>query len=564
VSADSALARAEWQPVIFGERLRRASLLALVPSWPLRPFRLHVLRNHSFEFVASVLRPFLAYAGWESQITYSGYDDSFSEPPDPDADVVMVWVDFDRYRLDAEQLAEWMNGRLTVLRQATDSPILISDWGAAGDGAVRFNAALRASAEKLPDVYLAEQSAVARSLGDAYLDRRSALVSAMALSDAACLETARQLGLDLLPGLLEPGIKAVALDFDGTLYEGVLGDDGPGAIVITSAHADLHRRLLELRDRGIFLAGVTRNEPADVDRLFTERKDFTLRREHFSSLVAGWDPKAKSLDRVAGELRIGVDAILFIDDNAGELASAASELPGIRCFHAGEPRLTIRALGLFPGLKRFVATASDRLRVRDLAAAAERDERQRQSADPDSYLRSLDIELGFAVDSRADLQRMHELSNKTNQFNTALLRLSAVEVTTYMDQPERHVVSISLRDRLSESGVIGAVFTRLDGRRLMVDEVDISCRALGRRLERLMVLEAVRRAIGLADVAEVAFRFRSGPRNVPARQWLEELAGPFHDGAGPAAIPWDAAEVARLVASAPVRVRDGHVLEQAA
>jgi len=564
MSAESTLARAGWQPVIFGERLRRADLLALVPSWPLQSFRLHVLRNHSFEFVASVLRPFLAYAGWEAQITYSDYDDSLSEPPDPKADVVLVWVDFDRYRLDGDQLAKWIDRRLTLLRQATDSPILVTDWGADGDAAVRFNAALRASTERLPDVCVAEQSAIARSLGKGYLDRRGALVSAMALSDVACLETARQFGLGVMPGILEPGIKAVALDFDGTLYEGVLGDDGPAGIVITAAHAELHRRLLELRIRGIFLAGVTHNEPADVDRLFAERKDFALRREHFSSLVVGWSPKRDGLRRVAGDLRIAADAILFIDDNPGELASAASELPGIRCFHAGEPSLTVRAVGLFPGLRRSASTATDRLRVRDLAAAAKRDEKQRQSKDPDSYLRSLDVQLGFAVDSRADQRRMQELSNKTNQFNTALLRLSATEVARYIDEPARHAVSISLRDRLSDSGVIGAMFTRLDGRRLVVDEVDISCRALGRRLERLMIMEAVRRAIGSGDVAEVAFAFRPGPRNTPAREWLAEVAGPFPEGAGSVSTPWNAAEVDRLLASAPVHVREGHLLREAA
>jgi FkbH-like protein len=564
VSAESTLARAGWQPVIFGERLRRTDLLALAPKWPLQPFRLHVLRNHSFEFVASVLSPFLAYAGWEARITYSEYDDSLSEPPEPNADIVLVWVDFERYRLDADQLAEWIDRRLTLLRQGINSPILVSDWGADSDVAVRFNAALRASTDRLLDVYVVEQSAIARSLGKGYLERRGALVSAMALSDAACLETARQLGLDLLPRLLEAGLKAVALDFDGTLYEGVLGDDGPGGIVITAAHAALHRRLLELRDRGIFLAGVTHNESADVDRLFAERKDFALRREHFSSLVTGWTPKPDSLRRVAGDLRIAPDAILFIDDNAGELASAASELPGIRCFHAGVPSLTIRALELFPGLRRFASTASDRLRVRDLAAASERDEGQRQSGDPASYLRSLDVELGFAVDSRADKQRLQELSNKTNQFNTALRRLSAIEVARYVEDPERHAVAISLRDRLSDSGIIGAVFTRFDGRRLVVDEVDISCRALGRRLERLMILEAVRRAIGSSDVVEVAFVFQPGPRNTPAREWLVDVAGAFDDAAGSVSIPWNAAEVARILASAPVRIREEHVLGEAA
>jgi FkbH-like protein len=563
VSAQPWLARASWQPIIFGERLRRADLLALKPSWPLRPFRLQVLRNQPFEFVDSVLQPFLAYAGWEAQTAYSDYDDSLSLPAGPDADVILVWVDFERFRMPADALAEWIHGRLASLRITTKAAILVSDWAEASDAATSFNLELRHSAERLPGVYVADQAAIARTLGAQYVDRRVARVSGMRLSDAACLLTARQMGLGWLPAILEPGIKAVAVDFDGTLYGGVLGEDGPGGLCVTPAHLDLQRQLLALRERGIFLAGVTRNEATDIDGLFAQRPDLPLRREHFSSLIASWDSKADSLRRIADELRISPEAVLFIDDNPGELATAAAAWPDIRCLHAADPALTARALACYPGLVRLTTAPSDALRISDLAAAAARDQAERQSLDPNAYLASLDVELIFAVDPGHQHQRMHELSTKTNQFNSALLRLTPSDVARYLDEPERHVVSIALRDRLSDSGVIGAVFTRLDGARLIVDEVDISCRALGRHLEQVMIMEAVRLAIAGNSVTAVTFAFAAGPRNAPARAWLEELAGSGIDG-GTVSIAWDASAVERLLASTPVRVRDESAAERAA
>jgi FkbH-like protein len=550
--------------VIFGERLRRADLLALKPSWPLRPFRLRVLRNQPFEFVDSVLHAFLAYAGWRAQTSYSDYDDSLSLPAGPEADVVLVWLDFARFQLSADELAGWIDGRVASLRHATAAPVLITDWPATSDAAAGFNTALRQIADRLPGVYVADQGAIARALGDGYLDRRAVRVAGMSLSDAACLETARQLGLGLLPAVLEPGIKAVAVDFDGTLYAGVLGEDGPGGLTVTAAHLDLQRQLLALRDRGVFLAGVTRNQPADLDRLFAERPDLALHREHFSSLVASWDAKAESLRRVAQELRLNPDAFLLIDDNAGELASCAAAWPGLRCLHAADAAVTARALRCYPGLMRVKTTAADQLRVKDLAASAARERAQREDADPSAYLRSLQIELTFAVDARDHQQRLHELSLKTNQFNTGLLRLSPVDVARYIDEPGRHVVSIALRDRLSDSGLIGAVFSRLEGPRLIVDEVDISCRALGRGLEPLMIMEAVRRGIGTNPVTAVTFAFQAGPRNAPARAWLEELAGPIPEGHRAVSIPWDGATVQRSLASAPVRVRDDRMAGRAA
>jgi predicted enzyme involved in methoxymalonyl-ACP biosynthesis len=125
-------------------------------------------------------------------------------------------------------------------------------------------------------------------------------------------------------------------------------------------------------------------------------------------------------------------------------------------------------------------------------------------------------------------------------------------------------VSIALRDRLSDSGLIGAVFTRLEGQRLIVDEVDISCRALGRGLEPVMIMEALRRGIAENPVTAVTFAFQAGPRNGPARAWLEELAGPVPDGTGAVSVAWDASAVRRLLASTPVHVRDDRVVGRAA
>jgi len=564
MTAESWIARATWQPVIFGERLRRSDLLGLAPTWPRRAFRLSVLRNQPFEFIASVLRPFLAYAGLEAQVAYSDYDDSLAGLPDDGADLVFLWLDFQRYQMSVPELIGWIEDRIVSLRRASRCPLLISDWPAQIPEARQFNEALRDVAAKFPGVHVADQAAIARSIGPGYIDRRVKQVSGTTLSDAAYLETARQLGLVWFPAALGPGIKGVAVDFDGTLYDGVLGEDGPDGITITASHLDVQRRLLELRDRGIFLAGVTRNDPADIEHLFAARSGMALRRDDFSSLIASWEPKTQGLRRVADDLRISPDALLFIDDNPGELAAVADAWPGIRCLHASDARVTAAAIAMYPGLMRLRATEADQVRVKDLAAAAARDEAQRHTADPIAYLRSLQVELGFAVDARADQPRLHELSNKTNQFNTALLRLSEVDVARYLDDPARHAISISLRDRLSDSGIIGAVFTRLEGRCLWVDEIDVSCRALGRQLEELMIMEAVRRAIGPAPVTDVAFAFRPGPRNAPARTFFEGIGGPLPAGDSWILMPWDGAQVQRLVASTPVRVLDDQALRRAA
>lgn len=539
-AAETCLARASWQPVLFAEDPRRSDLFGLKPSWPLRPVRITVLRNQPFEFVASVLTPFLAFSGLMPEITYSAYSDTLDFEPAADTDLILIWLDFDRYQLDTDALLSWLRERLGRLRMQTDVNLLITDWVGPGERVAKVNAELRQMARELPGVYVADQAGIGARLGSAYRDTRTARIAGTTISDRASIAAARQLGLAWLPALLEPGIKAVAVDLDGTLYGGVLGEDGPRGIVLSPAHLELQRRLLALKQSGVFLAAVTRNDTQDVQRLFEERTDLALGLDDFSVVVASWDSKADGVRRLARELRIAEDAILLVDDNPGELAAVASELPTIRCLHAADPALTARAVTMFPGLFRFSVSVSDLARIADLKAAAQRSDAVLRSQDPMAYLRSLQVELALAVDDRADVARLSELSNKTNQFNTGLSRFTPAQVAHYMDDPQRHAVSIALADRLSTSGIIGAVFTRREGARLIVDEIAISCRALGRGLETIMIGEAVRRAAGGATPTRVAFRFTPGPRNQPARTWLAQVAGPFDPHSDLVLVPWNA------------------------
>ena len=133
------LDRLMWQDVIFAPRPRRAELSGLVPTWPCRTVRVHVVRNEPFELVATVLAPFLAYAGLEAQITYGPDDDSLSAPASglPDGcDAVVVWLDMERYGddLGPAQLAEWVAGRVCALRPHTQAPVLVANWGSAPGG----------------------------------------------------------------------------------------------------------------------------------------------------------------------------------------------------------------------------------------------------------------------------------------------------------------------------------------------------------------------------------------------------------------------------------------------
>ena len=481
----SSVARAEWQSVVFSERPRRASLLELAAAdLPTTPLRIHVHRNQPFEFVASCAEAFLRYAGWNPIFTYGPYDDSLSFSQRVDADVELVWLDLGRYQEDRKELSAWLEERIRYLRGVSDAPIVV----ASGDPAL---------IPPLPGV-------------------RASTVSSMQIGAAECVEAAREFAFLWLPPVLRARFKTIVVDLDHTLYRGVLGEDGPIGIELTPEHFKLQKKLAALHESGVLLAVVSKNDPADVEALFEQRSDFPLTSDMISAWSAGWGAKSRGIRDIAASLRIGLDSILYLDDNAGELAEVASAAPEVSLLHAADPQETTRALKLYPGLNGYEAGAADRLRAFDLAAAGQR------TGSSHEYMQSLRIELGFSLDPAHECARLHDLSVRTNQFNTGFLRLTEAEVARRITDPQYQTVAVSLRDRLSDSGIIGAIFARCAGDTIFVEEICISCRALGRGIEDVLITEALagiaRRAGGAKDLI---FRCIEGPRNAPARDWME-------------------------------------------
>jgi FkbH-like protein len=519
---ERSLQRLDWQPVVLGDAPRRLDLLPLEPSWPTRELRVRVHRNTAFETVASLLPPFLAFAGLSAVLEYSDYDDSLSGAAlgDAAADVEVVWLDFERFRgTDPDALADWLAERLQALRTRTLAPLLVADWPAGDAAAEVVNRRLHRLRSEVGGLAVADLSAVAARIGDAFRDPRTRDVAGTSLSARAAVLTAQRMGLRWLPALVAPRVKALAVDLDMTLYDGVLGEDGPSGVVLTPAHAELQQALRELKDDGVLLALVSRNEPEDVEALFAARTDFPLRPGDFTARAIGWGRKSDGVAAVAAELRISPDAVVFVDDNLGELAEVSASTPVAGLIHASDAAATTTALSLFPGLHGHDRTDEDTLRAADLAASAQR--AAVGGGDPADYLRSLQVRLTLSVDRGDHLPRMAALTAKTNQFNTALRRTGPAELARWLADDDVRVVTASLADRLSDSGIVAVIAGRRDAGRVVVDEICISCRALGRGIEDVLLATAVGRLLADFGVGTAAVVYRPGPRNEPARAWLE-------------------------------------------
>jgi FkbH-like protein len=518
-SPEDVLARCVWQATLFPELPKRFELASLEPDWPVTPISVRVHRNHAFEHLAVVAQKWLNWWGRSLDMYLGDYDDSlsFGGIDDRTPDLELLWLDLSRY--PASQVEEWLVDRIEALRALSEKPILVLTVGGPQE--------LDGRLSSIAGVGYCDVEKVARTSPFDFFSERTARLTGTRLSDSALLITARELACRWIPFAMKVGRKAIVVDLDNTLYRGVLGEQGSAGVELTPAHHALQQALLDFKERGFFLAIASRNEEQDVRSMFEQRRDFPLRWDDFSAHAINWDEKTRSLSEISDQLRVGVDSLVFVDDNPGELAAVGALLPEVGLVHGNEdPHLTARVLQYFPGLWRPRLLKEDQLRANDLAANSERVKIARGTVDPKSYLRSLQVVLDVHVGKRDQLSRMVELSQKTNQFNLSLARLDAIELSKKLDDPNTCLVTFGLRDRLSDSGLIGLMVLWRNEEKAQVEELTISCRALGRGLEDLMIGAALQGALGDGvGRVDLIFRHRAGPRNQPARSWLTRRSG---------------------------------------
>lgn len=526
------LERCGMSAVLFKENPTRRELADLRPCWDCREVRVRVHRNHSFEHAASAAEGWAAFGGLKLIWPEAPYDDSLSmQLSDQPAELDLIWYDTEiiqsRQGLD---VVAWLRSRAQALRGLSALPILMVIIGL--DKVTEQ--ALRESLSDLPGVRLAPAAEVLSALADPF-DRRLQKFSGSRLSQSANLVLAKHMACRWLPAVLAPRIKAVIVDLDQTLYEGVVGEDGV-AVRLSPAHASIQTALVKLKESGVFIGIVSRNNPQDVEALFAARTDFPLKLTDCSTVEIGWGSKAEAMLRSCQKLKIDASAVLFIDDNPGELVEMAERLPSTRLLHASQDtERTLRELEFYPGLWSWGVSSADLLRIADLEAEAARKGIQIKAQDKAAYLRELSPQLEVRLRPGSLAGRLHELSQKTNQFNLNLGRLNEVKVHEYINKEGHFAVTVGLSDRLTDSGVVAAMFGRTVDDEVFVEEWVISCRALGRELEDTMAASALSAVTKQAKIAW--FHYRTGPRNAPAREWLARLAACALDEEGKASVP---------------------------
>jgi FkbH-like protein len=317
----------------------------------------------------------------------------------------------------------------------------------------------------------------------------------MAVTPTAAVALARNVA-GIIKAVFGRSKKCLVLDLDNTLWGGVIGDDGVQNIILGRDHPvgeaflDFQRYVKALQQRGVILAVCSKNDPENA-KAGLSHPDSVLRPEDFSAFKANWDPKPDNIRKIAAELNIGLDSIVFVDDNPAERALVANQLPEVAIPEVGtngarfaeileaeyffEPHKVVQ-----DDLERSAYYSSNAQRIASHAAFRDHGE----------FLLSLEMKAEIASFTPVYLERITQLINKTNQFNLTTRRYTSTDIEAIAQDPGYVMLYGRLADRFGDNGLVTVLIGHVAGEVLEIDLWLMSCRVLNREME-LSIFDAL-------------------------------------------------------------------------
>lgn len=290
--------------------------------------------------------------------------------------------------------------------------------------------------------------------------------------------------------------KVLALDLDNTLWGGIVGETGPLGIALSEdgvgrCYRDFQRAVKSLKKVGVLLAICSKNNPEDVEEVFERNHMMALKRDDFVSIRVNWGTKPENLESIADELNLGVDSIVFIDDNPVERDMVQSALPGVAV-----PAFPSRPENLLHWFVRevipiwfgkYAITTEDTRKSEQYSANAKR-RKLSTALDFDGFLSSLKIECTIWVDPHEQVKRVAQMTQKTNQFNLTSRRYDIAAIQEFLNSSTHSILVLEYKDRFGAEGAVGLAI--LDYSQSRIDTFLLSCRVIGRRVEQRLLSRA--------------------------------------------------------------------------
>lgn len=293
--------------------------------------------------------------------------------------------------------------------------------------------------------------------------------------------------------------KCIVVDLDNTLWGGIVGEDGINNLELGAysplgeAFTDFQKTLLDYRSKGMLLAVASKNDFDIAIDVFKNHKDMLIKEDDVAMFEINWNNKADSIIQIAKNLNIGLDSIIFVDDNPAERYIVSSNLSEVTVINLSEdPSEYSEMLTSCGHLEQLAITSEDLKRADNYKIDKKRKVLEKKAIDYAQYLKSLKMSLEFKSFSAEDISRISQLCNKSNQFNLTTKRYTEKDIEKIMTNKDFITLTLKLKDKFDDMGIIGLVICTLDQDKLEIDTWLMSCRVLKRDIEKATLNEIIK------------------------------------------------------------------------
>ncbi|RUM94335.1 MAG: methoxymalonyl-ACP biosynthesis protein FkbH [Thiothrix sp.] len=322
--------------------------------------------------------------------------------------------------------------------------------------------------------------------------------------------------------------KCLVLDLDNTLWGGVVGEDGLANLKLGSdangeAFVDFQKYILSLQEKGVVLAVCSKNNEKDAQEPFEKHPEMLIRLEHIACFVANWEPKPENLRKIAKELNLGLDSLVFVDDNPAERSIVRQFLPAVDVLDLPkDPAYYKSALSDYPWFETSSFTTEDTQRTAQYQARSKMEALKEPSQSIEDFYRSLEMQADIHPFDAINLPRIVQLIGKTNQFNLTTKRHNTQAVEAFMEDPNCIHLYMRIKDQFTDHGLVSVIIALRNEDILEIDTWLMSCRVIGRTAENAMLSVLTEKAKEL-DCIAIKGVYIPTEKNVPVKNLFRDF-----------------------------------------
>jgi len=336
---------------------------------------------------------------------------------------------------------------------------------------------------------------------------------------------------DSLMGYIKPILglnkKCIVLDLDNTLWGGIIGEDGFNGIKLShndpigKSFIEFQKHLLSLHERGVILAVNSKNNFDDAIKVIKEHPNMILQEEHFANLKINWNDKVTNLREIAQEVNIGLDSMVFFDDDKINRDFVRSTLPEVLTIEMPEdPALYVQTLMELNDFNVTKITEEDKKRGKMYVEQRKRTEFQKVTTDFKEYLKELNIKIFIKNADEFTIPRISQLTLKTNQFNLTTKRYQEEDIRNFSHDDKKIVGCARVEDKFGDNGITGVfIVDKEDSKEWIIDTFLLSCRIIGRGVEEGIINHIITLA-KKNNASKIIANFIPTKKNKPSESFL--------------------------------------------